>query len=97
MAKSFHDAAFMTGQPNADAGVYCNIFSVCIPVDTDITAYDGEIKVIRASLEEHFCFLDKFTEESLSHSRATFYSMESGDCLCPSLNDVLNVNTLFVN
>lgn len=78
----------MLEQPSAEAGVFCNLFTLYIPVRTVRTAYDGKIIAICAALEQLFCFLDKFTDVIiLSNLQAALCSVESVDS--PSSGNVL--------
>ena len=53
-------------------------FEFYLSVGTDRTAFDGEIKVIYADLEQLFCFLGNFAEAvPLSDSRTALCSMQS--------------------
>nr|XP_021001393.2 uncharacterized protein LOC110282416 [Parasteatoda tepidariorum] len=84
----FTDGSFHPDQPNAGAGISCNLFSFGAPVGANRSAFDGEVVAIRIALEQLFCFIESFSNVViLSDSKAALCSIESMHC--PSNCDVL--------
>ena len=80
----------MDGYINAGAGIYCELFSCCIPLGQRSTAFDGEIEVICTALRLLNLHQNKFQRDVIfsdskvvilsAGSTETAISREARDC-----------------
>ena len=80
----FTDGSQIDGYINADAGIYCELFSCCMPMGQHSTAFDGESEAIRTALRPLNLQQNKF-ERAVTFSDSKVGSTENvitkaGDC-----------------
>ncbi|GFU92079.1 RNase H domain-containing protein [Trichonephila clavipes] len=76
--RTFNVGSFLPDSPNADAGIFSEIFSAYDPADRGTAVY-GEIDEIRTSLSQLQCHLENLRVVILRGSRATLLVIVSGN------------------